>query len=374
MLIKSITLNNFRCFTNKTFDIDGKFVVIKGKNGTGKTSLLEAIHYSCYLRSFRSHLSKDLVNLEKEHFFVRINFDTQEQGGADTVQVGYTAQEGKLVKLNQKPIQSYKELITNYRIYTLTAEDLLLVSGVPDIRREFLNFSLILQNPAVLQELKLYKQILTQRNSLISNNYGNENRVAQELGIWTEKLWQQTRVIQKARCDYLVYLETQVNSLLRTYFNYASQQNVQLEDEFNVSFTYQAKNKSDTQSFERFWADYQHKTDLEFKLSRSLFGAHIDDFAIIFQKKRARVFASRGQQKLITFLIKVAQLQQTLAQNNAGVLLLDDFLTADFDPEKISLCLAILEQLDCQIFITSPINSDNLLKSIDIQKMFLIEL
>ena len=366
MYIKTITLNNFRCFTNKSFDVDGKFVVVKGKNGSGKTSLLEAIHYSCYLRSFRTHLNRDLISLSNKHFFIKINFDLAE-GEGEQVQVGYSEQDGKLVKLNQKPVQSYKELLASYRIFTLTADDLQLVSGAPEKRREFLNYSLALQDPDFLQHMRRYKQILQQRNNLLMR--GNSLPVVEELQVWTKTLWEQARKIQEKRKEYLTYLEKSVNTSLSDHFHLLSKDDEQIK----ISFEYKAKNKSDTATFDDFTQRLETLTEQEFRFSRSLFGAHLDDFVMIFQDKKARVYASRGQQKLLVFLIKIAQLKQTLQGRNPGVLLLDDFLT-DFDHEKIKLCLTMLKNLNCQIFISCPTETQNFLGILSQTETFSIDL
>ena len=68
----SVQLKDFRCFGQKTIDLNSPIVLICGSNGSGKTSLLEAVYYGCYLRSFRTHLSRDLIALEKDSFFIKL--------------------------------------------------------------------------------------------------------------------------------------------------------------------------------------------------------------------------------------------------------------------------------------------------------------
>jgi DNA replication and repair protein RecF len=86
---------------------------------------------------------------------------------------------------------------------------------------------------------------------------------------------------------------------------------------------------------------------------RSLFGAHLDDIAIHFQNKGSKAFASRGQQKLIVFLLKIAQLQELVHLKGPSILLVDDFM-ADFDTDRIKALLILLESLKCQLILTSP--------------------
>ena len=109
--------------------------------------------------------------------------------------------------------------------------------------------------------------------------------------------------------------------------------------------------------FSDFWKNYKVKQLLlEQKWGRSLFGAHLDDFSIHFDGKKARIFASRGQQKLIVFLIKLAQLYQLYHHHETSTLLLDDFLT-DFDQKHFHECIDALLALpkDTQTFITTPL-------------------
>ena len=360
MLIQKIRLKNFRCFDDQIFDFENnKFVIITGKNGSGKSSLLEALHYSCYLRSFRTHLNRDLVNLERDYFFINIEFDLENLGTSDQLHVGFSDAEGKVVKLNQKPIQSYKELIAQYRIVSLSEDDLRVISGAPEMRREFFDFALFLLNPDFLVQSKRYRQTLEQRNSMLGNIYArNSSSFNDELKIWSQKLWEEALPIKEARIAYLAELEIMVNELLESYF---SKHEADLTD-LSVSFKYSSKN-SPGETFEEFWDQHEPKSLItELKWGRSLFGAHLDDFSISFQNKKAKIFASRGQQKLIVFLIKVAQLSMTLKHGEPGVFLLDDFLT-DFDAGRLQNCLTVLQKLPFQIFITSPVDPQVFLTS-----------
>ena len=139
-------------------------------------------------------------------------------------------------------------------------------------------------------------------------------------------------------------IEGIVNKLLSEYF---------FPKGLSVSFEYQSKNSNPQMSFETFFKNYK-KVDLELKFERSLFGAHIDDFLIHFQNKKARIFASRGQQKLVLFLLKISQLLILRERGISAVLLLDDFIT-DFDAARVSECCKVLQSLSCQTFITSPL-------------------
>lgn len=338
MYISKITLKNFRCFNQLTlaFPEQAQKILITGPNGSGKTSLLEALHYSCYLRSFRTHLPKEIITDSQDSFFIKITVEN----GLDMhdISIGFTGKK-RLVKIDQKPIGSYKELSDYYRIITLTEDDLQLIKGSPEIRRSFLDQGLIISNPAFVSIGKTYRQVVEQRNALLGQFFSQES-----YHIWTHKLWQQSQEIQQLRRHFLKNLEESVNHLMQQWF----------DPLMHVQFNYHSKGMLEGQNYEDFMAQSSRLLIQEKEMRRSLFGAHLDDFSIIFTLRQAKAYASRGQQKLLTLLIKIAQLQQ-LSQNQAkAVFLLDDFMT-DFDPEKASTLLNILNTLACQIIFTSPV-------------------
>ncbi len=346
MVIQELTLHQFRCFEKRVIPFDGRVVVIQGPNGSGKSSLLEALHYCCYLRSFRTHLNRELITLGNEYFFVQIKAQQESTGLVDTIHIGFSQADGKIVKWNDKAVQSYKEIIDQFKVITLVAQDVELVQGEPELRRDFLNYALLLNNPALMTMFKQYRHVLTSRNNLLNQQAGLDDT----LYVWTQQLWELTKELQHQRVLYLRQIETIVNALLTTYFSGQ-------EAALTVSFDYKAKHHAIDTSFDDFWQHYQQTYALtEREWRRSLFGAHLDDFSITFQDKKARVYASRGQQKLIAFLLKIAQMHQlSESGGERGILLLDDFMT-DFDYDRLGKCMAALKDLKFQLFLSCPID------------------
>ncbi len=370
MFIQNLKLQNYRCFDNKSFTFNKKLILLEGNNGSGKTTILEALHYSCFLRSFKTNRVKELISFDKDHFFLQINFEADD-GTSNQVQVGLTVEDRvqkRLVKVNKKVVKKYKDLIGRYRVVSLSENDLSLVQGAPEHRRYFLDQYSILFSPEFASVLKNYRKILQHRNSFLTSinntciNNSNNNR---ELEVWTRQLWRESEIIRKVRIDGLKKLAEKVNYLLDKYFGFLG---------ITVSFKYLSKNNL-AKNFDDFWKNYNLSLiESEFRFQRSLFGIHLDDFIIDFMGKRARVFASRGQQKLVVFLIKSAVVGLLKDNGIESALLLDDFLT-DFDYEKLSLSLKLLSEMSSQIFISCPLKSLILDKcSIDINNIQVISL
>ena len=324
--------------------MDAKTVLVSGKNGTGKSSLLEALHYLCFLRSFRATSSRDMIQFGRDGFFLKAQFScisTKEI--ENNLQVGFT-QKKRLVKLNQKPVKTFKELLDYYRVVTVTEDDLGLIKAGPDQRRQFIDHASLLENPEYAQDIRSFKKVLLNRNSLLLR--GSNGQDSQEL--WTRQLWERSRILWKKRTILVKKLEKSLNQmLLKTFTN----------EQLHVKMEYKARKVDPELKFEDFMTEY-HKQKLflqEQRYARSLFGAHLDDISINFQGKKSRQYASRGQQKLIVFLLKMAQLSVLGGKNPDAVVLLDDFMT-DFDEARIEKLVHFVKKLPNQAIFTSPAN------------------
>ncbi len=343
MQIHSIELKNFRCFPHKIVKFDSNLVIIEGDNGSGKTSLLEAMHYGCYLRSFRTYNPRYMVAHGQESFFIKLHIDEGELLPADhEIQIGFIGKR-RSVKLNQHPICSYKELMESYRVITITEDDLGLITGGPEVRRTFVDTALILGNPLFTKTLADLKKIIDQRTSLITQRSSNLD----VFKLWTQQLWEQSRFIQQERIALLTKIEKQAQKLIQEMFN----------GSYTLTIDYRPKVDLKEYSFEEWFKAHSSLYEQETIMGRSLFGAHLDDFVIKFQDNHSKIYASRGQQKLLVMLIKMAQVHEIALVKGPAVLLLDDFLT-DFDRKRAELCLKILCGLHGQIILTTPLASD----------------
>jgi DNA replication and repair protein RecF len=341
--LQNIQLRNFRCFDNFKEEINSKIVLIEGKNGSGKTSILEALYYLCYLRSFKTRITKDLIEYNKENFFLKINLNSSSYNRE--IQAGFSKNK-RSIKIDNKNAQSYKDLLDQYKIVAITEDDLTLIKGSPEKRRVFLDHYALLIDPESINVLKKYKNIVDSRNALFKSYKVDLD----SYDIWTYQLWQYSQKIRESRIKVLKRLEDKVKNLFKSHFY----------QDIKISFEYQIKYGSlQNKNFDEFKQENKNIIDQEIRFKRGYLGAHFDDVSILWNENSVKNFSSRGQQKLLVVLLKIAQVQEIISENCCTIFLLDDFLT-DFDEEKLEILISIIVSLNCQIIFTCPLEKNKI--------------
>lgn len=340
MFLQELELQQFRCFADKKLYFSAPITLITGNNGIGKTSIIEAIYYLSYFKSFRSSVVTDLMRTGSESFFLRGQFSIKNLESQHSIQIGYS-QKKKSIKFDQKLVTSYKQVLSLFQVVTLTEDDIDLIKGYPAGRRAFIDQAVLLENPEALELYKTFKQILSCRNALLERY--NQNVDFLELTIWTQKLFEISLKIQELRKNVMSQIEQVVNELIDQFFGGI----------YHVSIAYDSKwlDSGDTQEISMHKIEqliYQERA-----IKRSLFGAHLDDLIFQIRGQKARVFASRGQQKLICLLCKISLILIERGDRVKPMLLIDDFIS-DFDTIRLSNLIDFLISRQNQIIITAP--------------------
>ena len=336
MQLKKLILKNFRCFEDLTLEFDSNRILILGENGSGKSSIMEAIHYLCYLKSFRTSTPKDLIKFDSDNLFIKAEFDRIEP-----VQAGYAGTpSSKTVKISDKKIYKFKELMQHCSAITLTEEDLAIVSGQPEIRRKLIDQQVLLHNPQQIRLYSDYKRVLENRNALLKKKPIS----IESYCLWTDKLLEISTEIKDARIERIKAIQDEIVKLAK--LNFA---------EFEINLKYQEKTEGLKNSKDLLHKKFDlHKREVDW--GRTLIGCHLDDILIDFNGNPAKAFASRGQKKVITLLIKTAQITDLLTFNRPTIFLLDDFLT-DLDNSRMEQAIKMLNQLDCQMVFSCPLEN-----------------
>ena len=170
LFLHNLEIKQFRCFNNKNVEFSRQFSIIIGDNGSGKTSLAEAIHYLCYMKSFRCSNISDLICHDFNSFFLKGNFTTIQNQSDDlmhSIQVGYTDKK-KVIKLDNKVVTTYKEIFNLFQVITLLEDDIYLVRGNPLARRTFIDQAALFINPSYLDTYRKLKNIIQKQKCIIA--------------------------------------------------------------------------------------------------------------------------------------------------------------------------------------------------------------
>jgi DNA replication and repair protein RecF len=337
-LVSHLSLKQFRCFTEREFDFNAPLVLIEGANGSGKTSLVEALHFLCYVRSFRALSPREMINHDQQGFFVKVTLVSD--GIEDSLQAGFAGAQ-RLVKINDQTAKSYKELIDHYRVITITEHDLGLIQEGPALRRQFIDLAMGIQNPAWAEYLKKATDLHEQRSRALYNSSCTPSLYE----AWTATEWEHTRMIQLKRIEYLSELEETVHTLLSTELFKSAAPVITLQ--------YQPKINCLQDSYAEFLRLNPGLYTQETAACRTLFGFHLDDIVIHFGGKQSRYYASRGQQKLTLLVLKAAQTMLLPPSKGPTLIILDDFVT-DLDDTRIRQLFTLFIGLGAQLFVTSP--------------------
>lgn len=338
----AIQVKDFRCFSDLTVTFEKPISVIIGQNGTGKTSLFEALYFSCYLRSFRAMHTRELIKMGSDSFFTRLQLLGNNSAIENNLQVGF-ANKKRIVRIDSRSVASHKELLDHYRVISICEDDLELVKEGPQQRRSFFDQLLMVEDPETVFLFREFRAAVDHKNALLQQQY-----IDQEMyDLWTHQVIDKSNRIRILRIEALKQCENRINTILTTH----------QKDDFQIAFHYKKKDGFELQKSE------------ELRLKRTIHGAHLDDIGISLRGKSSRLYASRGQQKLIVLLMKVVQMERLFEKRGNGILLLDDFVT-DFDDQALSDVFFILSQLKAQLIFSTPNKSGpliSLLKKVDAQ-------
>lgn len=329
MHLTSLRTEHFRNLAAQEWHFSPDVNLITGDNGSGKTALLEAIHFLSRGRSFRTAKLKHLIQHE-QHFFRLIAALEQPkcliglERNTDTM----------TLRINRQPATSLSECAKRMPVVTLAAHSFALIDAGPTARREFLNFGCFYTEPSFLSAWGRFQKALKNRNAAIRKGL-NDDAVCS----FDPTLVQCIRLIHDAREHYIDALRTALNQHLE-----------QLKFTESITLRYNAGFTLEDDLLTQF--RQQLAGDRRFQHTR--YGPHRAELVIETPSGKAVNYLSRGQQKLLVLALHLAQIDVTAQALQHPPLLLIDDLAAEFDATRCDIALTYLRDMNVQLFITAP--------------------
>ena len=305
--------------------------LIYGQNASGKTSLLESVYYLSHLRSFRTPYLSDLIN----HNASRLQLLAKATDQLDNrIPIGIERSKDSLeVRANQKPIQRVADITAIFPVLAIHPDSYRLITGSPGERRAYIDWGVFHVEQGFFEAWQRYKKALSQRNAALRS--GQKPSYCK---LWDKELDQAAQHIDAKREKYIQDLYPYYLNLIQQFF---ADQHVKLE-------------------YRRGWKNEESlRTVLEQTFDRDLkrgmtqAGPHRADLYIQVDGKSAQTGISRGQQKVLVALLKLAQVQQFSQSAARHCILLYDDLAAELDIEHRKQILSVLKSMPIQLFLSA---------------------
>jgi DNA replication and repair protein RecF len=341
--LQRIELTDFRIFGTGSFEpeADGT-TVITGLNGTGKTSVLEAIVYLGTQRSFRGAPREALVRTGADRAIVRAEWRGEHSPSLIEAEIVLVGRSRTL--LNRKSTNGRKELSSAAPCTIFSPEDLALVSGGPSVRRQMLDEALALCDPEGSRAADTTDRVLRQRAALLRQANGRANDdVLATLDVWDQRLVESGNTLVTAR-------ERLVDSLQ----DFVPPAYVRLAAGNDRSLV--------GQHYQRSWdgeladALKESRRD-DLRRGVNTVGPHRDDLLLSIDGREARTHASQGEQRCLALSLRIGIHQMVVAQTGIIPTLLLDDVFSELDPHRSRALIAELPAGQSILTTAAPLPS-----------------
>ncbi len=354
MIINSLSLTNFRNFENLKTDFSDSVNIFYGKNGSGKTNLLEAIFVLCLGRSHRA--ASETVLVHNDYDFYRIEGNLTQDDVTVELAVAYQKHSRKKITLDQVAIKT-SELYDNFCAVAVGPEDSEILAGSPSARRTFIDIYLSQYSKRYLRFLTDYQKVLQQKNA------GLKNRL--DISAYNEMLILTGSEIILLRKQFLEAIK---NETKENYQKIASGSDFSLEYKPSVKNSDMAESLEQIQTaFREILENYKMKESV---MERSLVGPHLDDISFYINALPARNYGSQGEIRTAALSLKLAVYKLIKEKRKITPLLLLDEIFAELDLGRSEQLINLFANFD-QLFLTTAVEPPEFLKSTG--KSFLID-
>ncbi len=326
--LKKLSISKIRNLDSVSLEPSSGFNLIYGENGSGKTSLLESIYLLGRGKTFRSSSKAPIIQHNADECVIFAELDDGQKLGFSRSRSG-----SQKILLGGEKASSRAELAQAFPLQMLNADAFKILEGGPSVRRAFLDWGVFHVEHQFVSHWRQAQKALLNRNSLLKNKTARPD----EIKPWTHELCQYAEEVDRFRSVYAAKLEGCLNEMLKALLPLKG---------FSLSYF---KGWDQSQSLGEILARNIQK-DIKYGFTSA--GPHRADLKIQIGKDMASEVLSRGQQKLLVIAMKLAQAKILKSTSNKGCIFLVDDLPAELDSTNKGKVLAILSELEEQVFIT----------------------
>ena len=349
MRLERLKLTNFRNYSELEITLHPNINIFIGDNGQGKTNILESVYMLSLSKSNRAGVEENLIKYNEEiakiEGFVSGNDLLKKQ------EIHLTKNKKQLM-INGKEIRRTADYVSNFCVISFTPDDLEIIKGSPNIRRNTINIDISQLDNKYIGCLNEYNQVVKMRNEYLKRMNINGNSDSRYLDVLNEKIIDNSLYIYKCRFSFF----KKINDLLPGIYKKITGLSG-LKIEYNTSihvldFNEEAIRKS-------FISKFKKNLNVELMQGITLVGPHRDDFSFILNDKDMKMFSSQGQQRMAIIAFKIAEIYLFKEKKNEYPVLLLDDIFSEIDKGKRNKIIKYLNNDIQTIITTTDINDIN---------------
>jgi len=333
MQIQKLTLHHFRNHQQSCLLPDPHLNYLYGENASGKSSVLEAIHLLGFGKSFTNVKLNDLIQHSSAEFIINAEGFDEERSLSLNVGFSKAKTQKSKIQINRSQTQKLSDLVQLFPIQTLHPTSSNLILSQSKLRRQLMDWGVFHVEHQFRTVWKMYARTLEQRNRALKSKLAHKLILS-----WDEQLIPLALELNRFRVDYVDQLRVRFISIIE-----------HLMPENRVELIFYPGWRSEFELSEAL--SKQFPQDL--KQGYSSVGAHRADLIFKMNGLPVKGLLSRGQVKLITFAIKLAQLQLLTEGSGSKPILLIDDLNSELDQHKRALLFTLIERMGLQTFVTN---------------------
>ncbi len=336
MYLKTISLFNYKNFSDKTFEFDAKINCFVGKNGVGKTNILDAIYHLANSKSYFNPIAIQNIKHDEEFFVIDGTFEKSEQ----TEQIVCSLKKGqkKILKRNGKAYEKFSDHIGFIPLVIISPADNDLIVEGSETRRRFVDNVLSQLDKNYLLEIIQYQKILSQRNALLKYFALNHIFETDTISIYDEQLSNLGQKIHFKRSQFIADFFPVFNK----------HHQIITDSNETVQMVYESQLNS-----KNLLSLLEENINKDRVLQYTSVGIHKDDLLFEINHFPIKKFGSQGQQKSFLIALKLAQFEFVKKQSGEKPILLLDDIFDKLDESRVTKIVSMVNADEFgQIFIS----------------------
>ncbi len=319
MFLKQLTLLNYKNIHQQNFDFDTKINCFVGKNGIGKTNILDAIYHLAYGKSYFNPLAVQNIKHDEDFFLLDAIFFKKDK--EEKVSCSLKRGQKKIIKRNNKAYEKLSEHIGLIPLVIISPADNDLIAEGSEVRRKFIDGVISVLDQSYLNQLLQYQKLIAQRNALLKYFSLNQTFDQDTLSIYNEQMAPLGNTIFEKRKQFL----DNFILIFKKYYDLISDQAE------TVNLVYQSQLSED--SLENL---LQNGIAKDRAAQYTNFGIHKDDLNFEISGYPIKKFGSQGQQKSFLIALKLAQFEFIKEKSGELPLLLFDDIFDKLDEFRVA--------------------------------------